>query len=293
MNAKKQFLLSHSKRMTWQQCHLKYKYNAIQRLFPRIGPEPLVMGSVGHSAWDVNKVHGQEIATKYIQRCGQIEMIKTLDFYNQTEVALPLQMRLKEYRTAFKIKFFEDDEYEVFYTGELDGIAEITRPVLVGDWVLERKFTRQVPTNITKRFLLDDQGQGYLWAEIQRRQMKGIKELPQGVLVEVIRNTNNPTVVREIFPLSSMPHGDDWITFCVNFENEIVSVYQEIREAERANRYVESKHSCHAMGECWYYKLCAEPATQAHPEVHGYMIMEQSHEEDVALKALPGGPTGG
>lgn len=253
----------------------------MNRLWPKLTPEPMVMGSVGHSALDLVSLGKGEEAETYVARCGQLDMVKTIQFYRA--VVLPIRYKQHEYKTAFKIHFYHDELYDedVYYVGELDGLCTMEHPQLEGEWVIERKFTRQVPSNITRRFLLDDQGIGYLYVR------SCVAQVPAGLIVEVVRNTNNPMVVREVIPLSSMPYGDDIGVWTKKFEQELVDVYHEIKLAIRYNRFVESKSACHAMGECWYYKLCAEPSLQKYPTTAGYIIQERSHEEEVAERAKP------
>lgn len=264
-------LLSHSSRQTWQQCHKKWYWQVIERLEPKGYYEPFHRGTLGHQLLDqwardkrigdtlVEEAYKQELpllgdALQHYFLTYIREPIKYLGFSEAINEDLGVIIS-----TSGKMKV------HAFFVGELDAYVEFEGK----EWVLETKFTTQVPSDLVGRFQLDDQVRGYTWA----KRRKGLH--PVGALVNIVRTTKNPYVVRDFVPLDQSEL-DRW-------HREMMQVAQEITDALEENRFPLSPHSCFNYGTCPMRVLCLNPDRVMfvdHPTSE-FHRKEKLHEEEV------------
>lgn len=258
-------LLSHSSRQTWQQCHMKYKWQIIDGLEPKGYYEPFHRGTLGHQLvdrWARDKRTGAELVVE--AHSAELPLLAdALSEYFLKYIQEPL--RYISFSEPFKEHLGHIYGHDVFFVGELDAYVEFDGK----EWVLERKFTTQIPSDLVGRFQLDDQVRGYTWVKKKR----GCK--PVGALVDIVRTTKNPYMVRDFVPLDKSEL-DRW-------HSEMLDVAAEILAAQKTNSFPMSPHSCFSYGTCPMRTLCLNPDRVAFVDdaTSEYKRKAKSHEEDI------------
>jgi hypothetical protein len=278
----RRLLLSHSYRMTWNQCHRKAYWVGVKRLRTEVEPDYFIRGTLGHEMVDAFWKHPQReamadmVAGELIAKVHYADPLLEagLTEYFKRNLDNPDGLVFKDHRGPFMRRLPDRwrGTWEVYYTGDADGIAEWNG----ADWVVERKFGKRIPSNVVAQFQLDDQIRGYAW--YYRERFPNIK----GAIIEVTRCTNNPDTVR------------DWVIFedhhLQEFEADLNHVADEIIDAYEEDRWPMSPHSCYAWGECSFRRLCLNTDRAAFAETLGYKIEEVTHEEKT-LERLNVNPT--
>jgi hypothetical protein len=267
-----QLLLSHSGRQTFQQCHKKFYWTTLERLEPGKEPAPFKRGRLGHALVD-EWLRDKSRAVELVERAEQETEFALRDALREYFIKNAEEpIKYKKGISAFKIPLGTIIstsgrlKMPTFFVGELDGYVEYDGK----EWVIERKFTTQIPSDLVGRFQLDDQVRGYTWAA--RRQ--GLH--PVGALVDIVRCTKNPALVRDFVVLDESELN--------RFHDELLQVAQEIVDSIDQNRWPLSPHSCFNWGTCPYRLLCLNPDRAAMAEGMGYVRKEKLHEEEVIAR---------
>lgn len=276
---KQQLILSHSKRMLWQQCHRKYKYSYVMGLKPEHLPRAMHMGTTTHAAIEA-WLKQPELASEIVQtvRNVDVHLGQALDTYFTKHSADEDLVTLRT-SVAFNERLFDvesaDGPVEVRLAGELDALAVWKKNKTL--WVVERKSTGQIPSNLVTRFNLDDQVRGYTYI-VRRRWM-----LPaEGAIEDIIRFTKNTELVRDFVQV------EDWMLD--EWYEDMVGIAQEIIDAEHEDRYPMSPHSCHVFGTCAFNSLCLNPDRISYATEMGYLKEEaDEHEHGLMGRALDAG----
>jgi hypothetical protein len=260
-------LISHSSRLTWNQCHKKYYWSQVKRLEPKMPAYALSRGWAAHRVIDewIRAGRSAEKAEQIIEKVRPVypELAAGLVEYTREFAPGRDQAQHVRYAESFAIELSDD----WWYVGENDGLSRWDNRL----WVIERKTTSQIPSDLVARFQLDDQTRGYVWQYKER----GFDVA--GVQVEIVRVTKNAQVVREWIPVSAYD--------LESFEDDLYLTIQELEDAAKHGRYPMSPHSCFAFGECPFRLLCLNPDRAGTPEEMGYNIKQLSHEQEVYARA--------
>jgi hypothetical protein len=264
--------------MFWNQCHKKYMWSILEQLEPKMPALALLRGTAGHKLVDYWKAHKDETEKLY-------EDAKLAD----TDLGYGLREYFAKYKVdslnyveglrAFKIRIgifnstsYHGEPWEVFYTGENDGIVrDASAPSPEDLWIVERKFTKQIPSDLIARFQLDDQIRGYCWAAHR------LGFPVRGAIVDITRCTKNAECVRDRIEIG--PEARD--AFLVDLKETI----NEIISAREEGRFPMSPHTCFTFGECPYRILCLNPDQAYRAESMGFDRKAQLHDEEVAARA--------
>jgi hypothetical protein len=274
----KTLIIGHSSRMFWNQCHKKYYWSQIEQLEPKMPALALLRGAAGHKIVDYWRLHKEETEKLYQEaQLADTDLGYGLREYFAKYKDEPLVY--KEGLRAFKVRIgvfnsssYYGEPWEVFYTGENDGIVTDSSAPDPNDlWIIERKFTKQLPSDLVARFQLDDQIRGYCWAA--HRLGWPVK----GAIVDITRCTKNADCVRERVLLDETARD--------SFFSDLKETVQEIIEAREANRFPMSPHSCFTFGECPMRLLCLNPDQAYRADTMGYDRREQLHDEEIAARA--------
>jgi hypothetical protein len=275
MTSRFQLLLSHSSRLTWQLCHRKYYWSNIERIQPKKEPDVFARGKLGHQLvdmWRFKRADDAHVLAKANAFNPEFShaMLEYMNHYRDlpedNDVAFlegfkPFSHKVGTYITA------QGAQWEVVYTGECDGVCTWNGH----HWIVERKFTGQIPSNLVARFQLDDQVRGYYWYYKHKYpQMAGAR-------VEITRCTKYPEVVHDYVLLDE---GDE-----LRFLQDLLDVAIEMIEAISTSRFPMSPHSCFNWGECVYRRLCLNPDRAAFATTLGYRVETLSHEEETHERA--------
>lgn len=272
----KQLILSHSKRALWQQCHRKFHYSYVMGLKPTITPKAMLMGTVTHLAidnWLKQPERGPDIVSEVKAVDGYLgQAIET--YFNRH--AADEDLDTLQTSVPFNVHMFtiEDEDTEVWFSGEIDAIAKWKKNNSL--WIVERKSTGQIPSDLVTRFNLDDQVRGYTW--VARKHMN----LPvEGAIEDIIRFTKHTELVRDFVQIDDRML-DEWYS-------DMIMVAHEIAEAAKYNRYPMSPHSCHIRGKCPYNDLCLNPDRIAYATEVGYdKVDPHEHEHGIQRRTLSG-----
>jgi hypothetical protein len=262
-------LISHSSRLFFQQCHRKYYWTAVEGLEPSVTPEPFARGRLGHRLVDewVKDKSKADLLVQDPELAQHPLLTNALTEYFIKNAEEPLKYIMTgtpvKVDMGVVVSTSGRTKRHVWYVGELDGYATYDEK----EWTVERKFTSQVPSDLVGRFQLDDQVRGYTWA------MRRLGRRPVGALVDIIRTTKYPALVRDFVVLDEHELN--------RFQDELTQVVQEIVDAYDQNRWPLSPHSCFNWGTCPYRMLCLNPDRVTLAEGMGYRRKELSHEEEL------------
>lgn len=271
----RQLILSHSKRQLWQQCHRKFQYSYVMGLKPQVTSKAMIMGTITHMAiehWLKHPEHKDMLVQETKERDFLLgQALQT--YFDKHEV----DEDLDTFDTS--VPFFEELHedvmgYQVMLAGEIDALAKWRKNNSL--WVVERKSTGQIPSNLVTRFNLDDQVRGYNWVTRRKWNMPVV-----GAIEDIIRFTKNTELVRDFVLV------EDWMLD--EWEADMIGVAEEIITAAEKNRYPMSPHACHNWGTCPYNDLCLNPDRISIATEMGYERLDpHDHELGIIRRAQSG-----
>src|SRR5262245_16074058 len=119
-------LISHSARMTWNQCHKKYYWNQVEHLVPTQWTTAMYRGSAGHlliGKWQADKTKAEDLVMQ--ARMADPFLANGLEeYYKKYEVDevtyLPIPRQFNVYLGTF-------GGHDFTFVGEVDGVAHWQR----------------------------------------------------------------------------------------------------------------------------------------------------------------------
>lgn len=278
--------LSEHKRNNFQTCRFKYKMSLEWQA--KIKPYPMALGILVQDAlmvWDLTGDEDKAVDAmlKSLEKIEVEEPDKLLE-----EASYLLDGYFNKYRDTLDISLAteipfgkKDAKLKVFlapgveFTGRMDGISS-----QVGiSWVKERKTSGQAPGQFWKKYELDPQSIGYVYAA---RQL--FPDFPvKGVMIDAIFRQNyknpEPKYERQFFEI-----GDDILN---RWHEMMIQLAQDMEEAKAKDTYYSNWGACHAyFGECEYWGYCTSKYNQAVLESTHAKIERESQKGSTDLRVI-------